>query len=55
MKKKTTYKSRGNRTEIDFALIGRNDRNYLKDDKAMSGFLQHAIVVADINRRKLKK
>ena len=53
-KKKITYRSEGNRTDIDFLLVGRNDRTYLKDVKAISGYLQHALVVADINKRKLK-
>ena len=47
-------RSGGNRTESDFVLVERNDTNYLKNVKAMPGYLQHALVVADINKRKLK-
>ena len=37
--RKITYSSRGNRSEIDFVLVGRNDRKYLKNVKAVPGYL----------------
>ena len=35
-------------------LVGRNDKKYLKDVKAIPGYLQHTLVIADINKRKLR-
>ena len=52
--RKITNRSGGNRTDIDFVLVGRNDGKYLKNIKALPGYLQHALVSADINTRKLK-
>ena len=49
-----TYRSGGNRTEIDFVLVGRNDRKYWKDVTAIPGYLQHVLVVVDVNKDKLK-
>ena len=37
--KKTINRCEENRTEIDFVLVGRNDRKYLKEVKAMPGYL----------------
>ena len=47
-KSKITHRSGGNRTEIDFLLIGRNERKYLKLVHALSRASQHTLVVADI-------
>ena len=33
--KKITYNMGGNKTEIDFVLVGKNNRKYLKDVKAI--------------------
>ena len=44
-----------NETEIDFVLVGKNNREYLKDVKAIPWELQHRLVVTDIDKRKLKK
>ena len=35
--RKITYNMSGNDTEIDFVLVGKNNRKYLKDMKAISG------------------
>ena len=45
----------GNETEIDFILVGKNNRKYLKDMKAIPWKLQHWLVVTDTDKRKLKK
>ena len=45
----------GNKTEIDFVLVGKNNRTYLKDVKAIPWKLQHRLVVTNIDKRKLKK
>ena len=34
-----TNRSGGNRTEIDFALVGGNNKKYLKDVKVISRYL----------------
>ena len=44
-----------NETEIDFVLVGKNNKKYLKDVKTIPWELQHRLVVTDINKRKLKK
>ena len=53
--RKITYSMGGNETEIDFVLVGKNNRKYLKDVKAILWELQHRLVVTDIDKRKLKK
>ena len=45
----------GNETAIDFVLVSKNNRKYLKDVKAIPWELQHRLVVTDIDKRKLKK
>ena len=44
----------GNENEIDFVLVGKNNRKYTKDVKAIPCELQHRLVVTDIDKRKLK-
>ena len=48
-----TYRSGKNR-KIDFVLVGRNYREYLKDVIAIQRYLQHAFVVAYMNKIKFK-
>ena len=50
-----TYSSGGNDTEIDFVLVGKKKRKYLRDVKVIPGELQHRLVVVDVEERKLKK
>ena len=50
-----TYSSSGNDTEIDFVLVGKEKRKYLRDVKIIPGELQHRLVVVDVEERKLKK
>ena len=45
----------GNETEIDFVLVGKNNRNYLNDVKSIPWELQYRLVVTDIDKRKLNK
>ena len=54
-KRKVTYSSGGNDTEIDFALVGKEKRKYLRDVKVIPAKLQHRLVVADEEEQKLKK
>ena len=53
--RKITYNMGGNEAEIDFALVSKNIRKYLKNVKAIPWKLQHRLVVTDIHKRKLKK
>ena len=53
--KKITYGMGGNKTEIDFVLVSKNNRKYLKDVKAIPWESQHRLVITDIDKRKLKK
>ena len=47
-KRKATYRSGGNDTEIDFVLIGKEKRKYVRDVKVIPGELQHRLVVVDV-------
>ena len=53
--RKITYRSGGNGTEIDFVLVGRNQRKYVTDVKVIPGELQHGLIVANVRGRKLKR
>ena len=53
--RKLTYSMGKNETEIDFELVGKNNKKYLKGVKAIPWELQHQLVVTDIDKRKLKK
>ena len=50
-----TYSSGRNDTEIDFVLVGKKRRKYLRDVKVIPGELQHRLVVVDVEKSKLKK
>ena len=45
--RKITYRSGGNGTEIDFVLVGRNQRKYVTE-KVIPGELQHGLIVANV-------
>ena len=49
--RKITCSMGGNETEIDFVLVGKNNRKYLKDGKAIPWELQHRLVVTDIDKK----
>ena len=40
-KRKVTYSAVGNESKIDFVLLGKVNRKYLRDVKVISGELQH--------------
>jgi len=54
IEKKVTFKVGGNETEIDFVLVGRKERKFLRDVKAISWELQNRLIIADVDKRKLK-
>ena len=54
-KRKVTYSSTENDTEIDFVLVGKEKRKYLKDVKVIPGELQHRLAVVNVEEQKLKK
>lgn len=54
-KRKVTFSSGGNETEIDFVLVDKEKRKFLKDIKVFPGELQHRLVVVDVDKRKVKK
>ena len=54
-KRKVTYSSGRNDTEIDFVPVGKEKRKYLRDVKVVPGELQHRLVVADVEEQKLKR
>ena len=43
-----TYSLGGNDTKIDFVLVGKEKRKYLRDVKVIPGELQHRLVVVDV-------
>ena len=43
-----------NETEINFMLIKEEHRRFMQNVKAISGEFQHALVIADINKKKIK-
>ena len=50
-KRNMTYSEEENETEIEFVLVGKGNRKYLRDVKVIPGELQHTLVV----KRKAKK
>ena len=53
--KKSAYSLGGNDTQIDFVLVGKEKRKYLRDVKVIQGELQHRLVAVDVEERKSKK
>ena len=49
------HSSGENDTEIDFVLVGKEKRKYLRDVRVIPGELQHRLVVVDVEEQKLKK
>ena len=41
--------------QIDFVLINKEHRRFIRNVKAISGDNQHAIVIADIDKMKIRK
>jgi len=54
-KKKTTFKSGMNESEIDFVLVSKEDRKHLRDVKAVPWGLQYQLVVADADEKEQVK
>ena len=53
-KRKVTYSTGANESEIDFILVGNGNRKYLRDVKFITGELQHRLVVEDLVKKKVK-
>ena len=53
--RKITFKSGNNESEIDFILVSKENRKFLKDVKVIPWELQHRLLVADVDQRKLNK
>ena len=54
-KRKVMYSAGESGTEINFVLVGKETRKYLRDVKVIPGELQHRLVVADLVKKKVKK
>ena len=54
-KRKVTYSSGENDTEIDFVLVGKEKKKCVRDVKVIPGELQHMLVVVNVEEQKLKK
>ena len=52
-KRKLTYSPWGNESEIDFVLVGKGNRKYLRDVEVIPGELQHRSVVVDLVKKKV--
>ena len=44
-----------NETEIDFVLIKKEHRQFIQNIKTIHGEFQHALVIAGIDKRKIRK
>ena len=53
-KRKVAYGAGGNKSEIDFVLVGKGNRKYLRDVKVIPGELQYRLVVVDLVKKKVK-
>ena len=53
--RKITFKSGNNESEIDFILVSKENRKFLKNVNVIPWELQHRLLVADMDKRKLKK
>ena len=54
-KRKITFKSGNNESEIDFILVSKENRKFLKDVKVIPWELQHRLLVTNVDKRKLNK
>ena len=54
-KRKITFRSGNTESEIDFFLVSKKNRKYLKDVKVIPWELQHQLLFAAVDKRKLKK
>ena len=51
--KKITYGTGCNESKIDFCIIGKVHRMFLKNVKVTSGELQHNLVVVDVDKKQI--
>ena len=49
-KRKVTYRSGGNKTEIDFVLVEKESRKFFKDVKVIPWELEHRLVIVDLKK-----
>ena len=47
------FRAGENETEIDFVLVGKGNRKFLRDVKVIPGGLQHRLVVTDLVKKKV--
>ena len=52
-KRKVTFTMGENETESNFVLIMKEHRHFIQNVKAIPGGFQHALVLADIGKRKI--
>ena len=50
-----TFRMGENETDIDFVLIKKSHRRFIRHVKAIPGEFQHALVIADIGKGKIRK
>ena len=54
-KRKVTFRMGENEAEIDFVLIKKEHRRFFRSVEAIFGQVQHAVVMAGIDKRKIRK
>ena len=54
-KRKVTLRIGGNETKIIFELIKKEHRRIIRNVKPIPGEFQHALVIADIDTKKIRK
>ena len=54
-KRKVTFRIGENETKIDFMLIWKEHWQFILNVKATPGEFQRALVIADIDKRKIRK
>ena len=53
--RKVTFRIGENEKKIDFVLMKKEHRAFVQNVKAIPGEFQHVLVIADIDKRKLRK
>ena len=54
-KRKVTYSAGENGTDIDFVLVGKENRKYLRGVKVIPVELQHRLVVTNLVKKVVRK
>ena len=52
--RKVTFRMGENETEIDFVMIEKEHQRFMQNVKAIPGECQHALVIGDIEKRKIR-